>query len=276
MMNHKLSMLFCLSLSVFALQAEDIHWLQADFSPCHIPVNSDKAGYCDLIDQIIIAKLPEYSHTFELSTLSRYANIVHTDAEFCTSDLLRSPEREKYLFYSHTRLYVLPNGVISREGDSRLALYINENEEVNFEELLQSGLVLGLNEGRFYGAGIDQLLKQVGDKSPIVLATSELKTIQMLIMNRFDYTLGNPTEIGLFEFTEPKSNKVVFYPIAGRNNLLSTHISCRKSEHGIQVIDKIDQRLSAEDDVAIIEAYLSWVPESQHPNYYKMLKALSR
>jgi uncharacterized protein (TIGR02285 family) len=274
MINLKLSMLFCLSLSVFSLQAQNIHWLQADFAPCHIPVNSNKAGYCDLIDQIIIDKLPEYSHTFELSTLSRYVNIMQTEVDFCTSDLLRSAEREKYLYYSKTRLYVLPNGVIAREGDSRLAPYVNEQGEVDFEKLLRSGLSLGLNEGRFYGAGIDAQLKQMADKSPIVFIGSELKTIQMLIMNRFDYSLANPTEIGLFEFNEPESNKVVFYPIAGRNNLLSTHISCRKSVHGEQVINKIDQRLSAQEDAAIIEAYLSWVPERQHPYYYKMLRSL--
>lgn len=269
-------MCFCLSLTVFALQAQNIHWLQADFAPCHIPVNSDKAGFCDLIDQIIIDKLPEYSHSFELSTLSRYVNIMQTDVDFCTSDLLRSAEREKYLYYSQTRLYILPNGVIAREGDSRLAPYVNEEGEVNFEKLLGSGLSLGLNEGRFYGAGIDPLLKQVGDKSPIVFIGSELKTIQMLVNDRFDYSLANPTEIGLFDYTEPESHKVVFYPIAGRNNLLSTHISCRKSEHGKKVIDKIDQRLSAQDDAAIIDAYLSWVPKRQHQYYRKLISAMGK
>lgn len=277
MINLKLFVVFYFSLTIFSLHAENIHWLQADFEPCHVVDKSKKIGYCDLIDKLIIDKLPEYTHSFELSTLPRYNNIMKSDREFCTTDLLRSPQRERYMLYSNTRLYILPNGLISKEGDSRLERFINENGEVQLDKLLRSELILGLNEGRVYGSGIDTLLRDATNKSPALFVEGiDEKNIHMLAMGRFDYTLGSPTEIGLFEFDEQDKNKVFFSPIEGKTELLPTHVSCRKSKLGEQIISKINQRLTAEDDKAIIQAYLSWIPQRQHEYYYNKLSAANK
>jgi uncharacterized protein (TIGR02285 family) len=274
--NQKLTMLFCLSLSVFSLHAEDINWLKADFEPCHVLNKTKKAGYCDLIDKLSINTLPEYNHTFELSTSRRYANIMETQIEFCTTDLLRSPQREKYMVYSNVRLYILPNGLIVNEGDTRFGPYINDEGEIELKKVLRSELILGLNERRIYGTGIDRLLRDLGNKSPIVFAGSDKKTIQLLVMERFDYTLGSPTEIGLFEQDSRSEEQVVFFPIAGKTKLLQTYVSCRNSKFGQQIIKLINQRLRVEDDEAIKQGYLNWVPKKQHQYYHKLLSSVAK
>jgi uncharacterized protein (TIGR02285 family) len=274
--RQKLSILLCLSLSVFSLHAEDIHWFKADFEPCHVLDKTKKAGYCDLIDKLTIDTLPEYHHTFEFSTLGRYANIMKTEKEFCTTDLLRSPQREKYMVYSNTRLYILSNGLLAREGDTRLDPYLNDEGEIELKQILRSKLVLGLNERRIYGAGIDNLLRDLGNTSPIAFTTIENKTAQLLVMKRFDYTLGFPTEIGLIEQDAKLQRQVVFFPIAGKTRLLPTYVSCRKSKLGQQIINKINQRFRIENDQAITQAYLSWIPEGQHHYYRNLLGAIAK
>ncbi|MFT6896157.1 MAG: hypothetical protein ACJA13_000554 [Paraglaciecola sp.] len=274
--SQKLSMLLCLSLSIFSLHAQDIHWLKADFEPCHVLDKAKKAGYCDLIDKLTIDTLPEYHHTFEFSTSDRYANIMATEKEFCTTDLLRSPQREKYMLYSNIRLYILSNGLLAREGDTRLDPYLNDEGEIELKQILRSKLALGLNEKRVYGAGIDNLLQDLGNQSPIAFTGNENKTAQLLVMKRFDYTLGFPTEIGLIEQDAKLQHRVVYFPIAGETRLLPTYVSCRKSALGQQIINKINQRFRIENDDAITEAYLSWVPKKQHQYYRNLLSAIAK
>jgi uncharacterized protein (TIGR02285 family) len=220
--------------------------------------------------------LPEYNHIFEFSTSRRYANIMATEIEFCTTDLLRSPQREQYMVYSNNRLYILSNGLIAKKGDTKLDLYLNDEGEIELKKILRSELILGLNEGRVYGAGIDNLLYNLENKSPIVFAGNENKTAELLVMGRFDYTLGSPTEIGLFEQDPKSEHQVVFYPIAGETKLLPTYVSCRKSKLGQQIINRINQRVKPQDDDAITQAYLGWVPKEQHQYYRKLLSYVAK
>jgi uncharacterized protein (TIGR02285 family) len=136
------------------------------------------------------------------------------------------------MVYSNTRLYILSNGLLAMEGDTRLNPYLNDKGEIELKQILRSRLVLGLNERRIYGVGIDNLLRDRGNTSPIAFTRIENKTAQLLVMKRFDYTLGFPTEIGFIEQDAKLQRQVVFFPYCRENQVTADLCFLSKVETG--------------------------------------------
>ncbi|WP_416307832.1 hypothetical protein [Neptunicella sp. SCSIO 80796] len=269
MNRHPLLFLTLWGLLSLRLQAGEINWLIADFAPCHMPDDEQQKGYCDELDGYMMSRLPEYQHHISLSSFPRYEALMKTDANFCTSDLLFSEQRNEYMDYSRPMLPILPNGVLIRTGDERFDTYIDPQGKVDLYQLLQQHLILGINQARSYSPEIDKLLFKFQGIALTSIMDSRYKAIDLLVAKRFDYTFGYPTEVGLFEFQSAENiDKVRYIPIAGVPPLFETYFSCKKSPASQRHIGDINRILQHSDVLSVfVPFYQKWLPEAVVADY---------
>ena len=224
------------------LAKDSVTWMLSDFPPYTILKGKyDREGSHDKVFELLQEHLTDYEHHEMIGSVTRLLRELGAGKKVCTT-LLKTPEREKFIYYSIPIDFDPPLGVTIKR--SKAVLFKN-TKELSFNELIQNKqLRFGIQSGRSYGKMIDPLLERYkGQKHIYLREGKELYEglLKMLMTDRLDYIIGYPVETVYVGKMLGIENKVINIPLKEYLNAYSFGcIACSKTEWGRQIIEKIN------------------------------------
>ncbi|MBW1870384.1 MAG: hypothetical protein JRI73_14355 [Deltaproteobacteria bacterium] len=224
---------------------EKVIWPYICFYPIYICDNDKLVGGAGLeIYHLIWENMPEYKHESVLLPVKRFLKDMKEGKHYLFWGLYRTPEREKYLYFSIPCRISTPTMVVIRKDDLER---FGGGKAVSLKALLDDkALRFLIFDSISFGSGVDELLKKY-EKAENVY--TEYRTDQMnqhaldlLLKKRIDYFLKlNGTrhiaiEMGI-------ADEIVFIPIEEQTHYKVGHIVAPKNEWGKQMIKKVNQVL---------------------------------
>ena len=258
-------------------QENIINWYRADFPPVSIP-RGDHAdqGFFDKTMTFLIERLPEYETQFHIGNFKRIMAEIKHKRNVCCPSLYKTKERESFVTFSTAAMVVLPNGVITSERSrNKLATHIDKDGRISLTSLLQdSNINIGINSGRIYSGGIDQILNQAsGQKNLLVRSGDDVfwGLIKMMHMGRIDCLIGYPVNAGYFVRENNKLHDFIYHPIKESNVTFTVgHIGCPNNEWGKQVIHKVDEIVKKYRTTEFIDFYGEWLDDATRAVHRQM------
>ena len=140
-----------------AIAKEKMIWLQQDAIPYFIISGKFKGqGLFEVIQKIIQQKLPEYEHEKVTLPQKRLFREFKTDKKVCAVGVVKTPEREKYMYFTAPTFFLVPHRIAILKENWEL---FHKRKEVSLNKLLDNtSLILGITAGRSYGNLIDPIL----------------------------------------------------------------------------------------------------------------------
>jgi uncharacterized protein (TIGR02285 family) len=244
-----------------------------------VRVNSEikGQGYEDVVTKILQENLPEYSHQTLTANLSRHFYNFKQGKKVCNVGLYRTPEREKFLYFSIPSFFTLPTVLVIRKDRYE---DFGGNKTIQLDALLRNGkITIGRAEKRSYGKYVDAILDRYKDQDNIfVFEEEELSQnfIRMLELGRLDAMISLPEEAIYQAEQLGIRDKIMTLTIeenqVGYDSWLSS-VGCSKTEWGKNIIEKIDNILLRQrPSKRYREAYERWLDKSSLKNYRKLYK----
>lgn len=235
----------CLGLYKTADAKEKITWPYICFYPIYICENDKLVGGAGWkILHLVWANMPEYNHEVVLEPLKRSLEEFKHGKHYLLWGPVKTPEREKYLYYSIPCMLYPPTMVVIRKSDLQR---FGGGETVSLKALLEDRALRFLMFSSFsFGGGVDELLKEYEKAGNVYMdyRTDELNrhTLDLLLKKRIDYFLALTgtrhiaSEMGI-------ADQIVYIPIKEKNNYNLGYIVAPKNEWGKQMIKKVNQVL---------------------------------
>lgn len=281
-------LLFTIILSAFTTPAssiaddeqqnqEIINWYRADFPPVSIPRGHHaNEGFFDKTMSLLIERLPEYEHQFQIANFKRIMMQLEKNRNVCCPSLYKTKDRERFVTFSTPAMIVLPNGVITpKNNSSKFLPYLDAEGNISLQSLLQdNNITLGISSGRLYSGGIDQILKQFdGNKNLLVRSGDDVfqGLMNMMLLGRIDCLLGYPVEAGYFVRENSKVNDFIYFPIKESSVPFTVgHIGCPNNEWGRTIISRIDEIVKKHRDKEFINFYGEWLDSATREVHQEM------
>jgi len=137
-----LIMLFSVTcLLPLAAWAEDsISWMESATPPFFIHEGVFKGqGYVEVINNILIENLPEYSHTRTIANLTRHYQQWKQGEKACAPSMYKTDERKKFVYFSIPSTFSLPIELII---DKKNFVAFGGSKTVNIANILQSSFLM--------------------------------------------------------------------------------------------------------------------------------------
>lgn len=257
----------------------ELTWVSLSAEP--YTISSGKLAGQGVMDLIIAATHPRLSSRPPRQV---YAIAPRIEMEMrkpgtrCTTSLLPTPARERFLAFSQPYLQLLPNGLITLKGRQHfLKPYMTADNAIQLDKLLQNpDYKLGVNMARAFGGSINAVLqpyldRQAGNVVPLTGTTN----LKMLRSGRIDYFLGYPYDqydsVGV---PSEVSRDTVFLPLVEGGGLLPATLACQRTERGQQVVARFN-KLVQEDKAlrrTLQAAYERWLSPSAIATLHAMLR----
>ncbi|AOZ49016.1 TIGR02285 family protein [Chromobacterium vaccinii] len=261
----RFALLALASAAAHASEPYQITWVLSDWAPNFI-IRDGKptTGQNDIYLKLIIARWPEAEHRFMVMSTARSTLELQRGSQLCRMNLIPTPEREKFAFFTLTHMQLPLRLVIRKEAAAQAPL--NEAGEAVLDKLIRKPGVRGITAaGRSYTAEIDRLLAESKGGSnvrEIPNLPSNDGLFKLLELGRADYTLDYEPN---FKYRDEQSREhpLTSLPIAGAA-LIPVGIACPRTRWGRMAVMKIDQLLSeVVSDPAYRQAQDRWLsPES--------------
>lgn len=255
--------------STMAQPKETLVWLLRDLPPLTIFEGPKKGqGVIDQLLPLLIAGMPQYTHTLMRVNRARGLQMLHEPSLTCDAALNRSKERERWIAFSIPVFRAMSNGLAVRRVDRESLAPFVQDGEVDLAALLASGSEkLGIIAERNYGDYLDGLLKQAPPNALTAHYGNDAlgSLLQMQRLGRLRVVLGYRPEIRYqAEQQGIAEDELQFYPIRGAEKFLSGYIGCTDTQQGRQAIVEINQLLRTLPRDRLSEAYAAWLdPESR-------------
>jgi len=232
----------CSGLGGTADAEEKITWPYICFYPIYLCDNDELVGGAGWeIIQLMWANMPEYKHEAVLQPLKRSLEELEQGKQYLYWGPVKTPEREKYLYYSIPCMLFPPTMVVIRKSDLRR---FGGGETVSLKALLEDRALRFLMFSYFsFGAGMDELLKEYEKAGNVYVEyrTDELDryALDLLLKKRIHYFLALTgtryiaDEMGI-------ADQIVYIPIKEKNDYNLGHIVAPKNEWGKQLIKKVN------------------------------------
>jgi len=139
------------------LFAKNIVWIKYNIPPYYI-INGKDKGYEDLTEDLIRKNLKDYNHTIYQANVKRAVLMIKNLLNAC-SGLLKSKDREKFMYFSKAVNIIYPNALIIRKDEyNKFKPYI-KNNQIDLEKVAQSGKFLfAFGQLNHYGKHIDKVI----------------------------------------------------------------------------------------------------------------------
>ena len=243
-----------------------INWYRADFPPVSIPrgIHANE-GFFDKTMSLLIERLPEYQHQFQIANFKRIMMQLENNRNVCCPSLYKTKDRERFVTFSTPAMIVLPNGIITpKNNSSKFSPYLDADGKISLNSLLQdTNITLGISSGRRYSGGIDQILKQSnGNKNLLVRSGDDVfqGLMKMMRMGRIDCLLGYPVEAGYFIKENNNINDFIYFPIKESSVPFTVgYIGCPNNEWGRNIISRIDEIVKKHRNKEFIDFYGEWL-----------------
>jgi uncharacterized protein (TIGR02285 family) len=189
--------------------------------------------------------------------------------------LYRTPEREKFLYFSIPSFFTLPTVLVIRRD--RLEDF-GGSRTVSLDRLLREGRVtIGREKNRSYGKTVDAVLDRYADRDNIFLfegaALSE-NFFQMLKLGRLDALISLPEEAiyqaEVLGIEDDITTLTIEENQQGYEAWLSS-VGCSRTPWGRKIIDKINQVLLEQRPTERYRtAYERWLDKGSLENYRRL------
>lgn len=286
-MRHLLILLVVLTPAIAcrAATADDrpvAQWFYVDVPPAMILKGADKGtGYVDRIIGLFKRSMPGYRHEDVQSSVTRMFATMQERDGICTGGLLRTPEREKVLFYSNSFYPVLVNRLVTnRAKRPLLAPYVSPEGHVDLRALADDDrLVAGYVGQRFYSPLIQQFIETRTANDPEgrlrVLIPNDRFSL-LLRHDRIDFAFGLAAEIyyqSLREEAAAEGAELVSYAVRGEPVAKPGGFACSGGPLGRQIAGEIN-RLVADPAIRaeIRSYYTDWLDEDARRDFARAVE----
>lgn len=231
-----------------AIAEEPVIWPVFSYPPLFIiePGKAPSGAGVSVIN-LIKSKLPEYEHKIKELPISRVFRGLQDGYHYCAYGVLKTPEREAYMYYSLPCRITTPCFVVVRNTD---AAKFGSEKKLSLRELLENKeLKLLIKKDVIYNKEINSVIDEyAGQKHIYILPSNELgrKEVEMLVAKRIDYTISvastayEAKQMGVLD-------DISFLPFEDTYNHYDVgYIICPKNEWGRQMTDKINKILKEE------------------------------
>ncbi|HSG51720.1 MAG TPA: hypothetical protein VLA40_06405 [Rheinheimera sp.] len=244
----------------------EITWLQLDWPPYQI-VSGPYAGEGtnDLMSKELISRLPQFSHTIQLTNLQRMEQaFVQAQPGICTMfGTLYSEKRAQNRLFSDAMMV----GSIMTVAFIELSLHRHpamSADSVEFPILAKDPELKGaFQPNRQYPMHIKQIVSSSDTNLIAHNFTSEVNAAALLSSGRVDYVLDYPDRLNYFNQLLPQPINLQFKAIDGVDEFPQSYISCSKDEAGQRAIDAINAVLpELWQDEAYLSAMRRWLDDA--------------
>lgn len=249
-----------------------ITWLTSDNSTVSNPgVN----GVTDRLVSYLTVWWPGVKHEVLVANTKRSWQMLEDGQQVCRANVVRTPEREKLVYFTNTQLTPPPQLVVRRDRLSRLPR--NAAGEVLLPALLADvGLRGALVDGRSYGNAIDDMLAHRPAHGNVTLYSPRDfggRMLQMISLDRADYSIDS--DMALLMMGEPKDLMTV--PIRGASELVMAGIACPRTPWGWSAIQGIDRALGRPEGAATLRrGLMRWLTPETRAHYGPQLEQFYR
>ena len=270
----------CLGVFLFAVPqrsaAQDsLMWMEAVLPPFFIQSGpNQEQGYGDIITHILQKQLSAYSHEEINTNITRHFYMFKQGDHVCSVGLYKTPEREKFMYFSMPSFITLPPVIIIKKENIRK---FSNKTTVSLDAVLgNTSLMIGLAKDRSYGNTLDEVLKKYQGQANLVEFTGQelsLNLFKMLMLGRLDGLIGLPEE-ALYQ-AEQMGIRDQFITLTLSENLSNydgwmSNVACSKTPWGKQVIEDVNKVLLEQRPTQQYRAaYERWLDPNSIAEYRK-------
>ena len=224
---------------------EKIIWPYLCFYPIFVCENDKLVGGAGFeIYNLMWENMPEYQHEALLLPVKRFLKDMKEGKHYLFWGLYKTPEREKYLYYSIPCRISTPTMVVIRKSDLQK---FGGGKAVSLKAILDDKASRFLMfESISFGRGVDELLKKYEKAENVYTEyrTDKMNqnSLDLLLKKRTDYFLKlNGTshiasEMGI-------ADQIVLIPIKEQKDYKVGYIVAPRNEWGKQMIQKVNKVL---------------------------------
>jgi len=257
---------------------ETITWLYPIYPPAFMPEGPDKGtGILENTLTLIQQELPNYKHVTSVANMKRLLKSIKAERFVCSSLLMKTPGREKFIAFSKPYIMTHAYRIIVRAKDQKkFDGMTNKNGALSLRRLLENnGLRIGITEGRSYSPPVNAYLKKGVTEANSYTSTSHdllRALLKMTAHRRIDYTIGYPVEITYLSRQMGMDGDFVSYAIAESAETYVAHVGCPKNQWGEKVIAALNPKIETlRLDERVYGAYMKWVDEPTGRQYKNMV-----
>lgn len=267
-----------LALSFPVWAKESITWMEATAPPFFIHEGQYKGqGYEDLVTDILIENLPQYTHTRTIANITRHYKEFELGHNVCNVGLYKTPEREKFMYFSIPSFFTYPTVLII---DKTKWPAFGNSKMVKLSDILKANtLIIGRGENRSYGKFVDEVLDKHGNTKNLFAFEGQelsLNFFNMLKLDRLDGLIGLPEEAMFQAERLGIRDQIMTIDIEenqGNPESWFSYVACSKTDWGKKVIDDINRVLIEQrPSERYRAAYERWLDESSFEGYRKLYK----
>lgn len=254
-----------LLLASSAYAKPQLTWLQTDWPPHQIVSGPFQGqGTFDLLQQQIMAALPQFTHDTRLVSLARLEQIFQqSETGSCVLGALYSEER------AQSRLFSVPMAV----GPAVAVGYITgkltthpamQPEGADIRMLALDKTIRGaFQPNRLYPDVIAALLLHPDNNLSSHAFTSEINAAGLLAGNRVDYVVEYPERMQYYNQLLPEAAALEHRAIVGANVASLSYVTCSQDSIGRAAIEAIDQVLPLLwQNTEYLQAMQRWLDDS--------------
>lgn len=225
----------------FTYAQSEINWSVTDHPPYMIIDGTEKGlGSADLLRDFFIERMPEYTHYQKIVNNPRFMAEAKSGNNWCHPFLLKTDEREEFLYYSTPLSILLPNQLIIHRNN---ILFSENRNSISLEEVFKNKKYSGIIEQeRAYGKNIDALINKyesVGSFTKEQIPVDNI--LNMLLLGRVDYTINYTEIIQYFSRELQIEDQYISIPIREEPAIQLVYFSCPKTPWGLKVINRINE-----------------------------------
>lgn len=222
---------------------ETIMWYKVPFPPLVITEGSFKnKGTDDLIFEYYKKKLVEYEHETELVSLNRLLGLAKEQNNFGALQLIKSAEREEFLYFTIPYDFTLSNHLIIKKDNLKIfQAYIDDKGYIDIEKVFKNeNITFGLVAGRVYHTTLTPLINEKRNLDITHGLNNQEIILKKLATDRINATIEYP-EVTEFILKEKKIDlEYLVIPIKGLDAYTPIRFSFPKNKWGLKITNELN------------------------------------
>lgn len=222
-----------------------ITWLQTDWPPHQIVSGPFQGqGTFDLLQQQLVAAMPQFSHQNRLVSLARVEQLfLQQQNGVCAVGTLYSEQRAANRLFS-TPMAVGPALAVAYLAEHKTLSQLIPSDVVDINQLgFNPELIGAYQPNRYYPPAVTLLVQHPLTNLGSQMFTSELNAAQLLQSGRVDYVIEYPERMQFYSSLLTKPVQLKHSAISGADEASVSYVTCTASEAGRQAISAVNAAL---------------------------------
>lgn len=256
---------FCVSV---AAQAKDVvTWHVSHFPPVNIRFGPfQNEGFADKTRLFFQRNMAQFSHEEREQGYAESMESAKAGASFCRADMLKSPEREKFFYFSEPLYFTSGRRLlVSNDVFLQTRAFANRNGDVRFSDLLKQPWVkYGYVKGRVYFPKEDEVVGAYRKKNPDLARDNGQEAFQLFKSGGANMLILYPFEYGYYLRLEDMVSNHRSLQLADMEPFSYAYFACSKTPKGKRAIEAINTIVKKEEDIySWLYYYKEWVSHEE-------------